>query len=932
MTFVRVMFALTILLLTPLSYSPSFSLESRAEILHTDAQTTILQFGTGFDETVIASSTQGLNNPTDLEFHPSATRSDELWVVNKADDSVVIIHDTGKSTQTTEKRLDRYRNHFIEEVSAIAFGSYHPEFDYQFATAQESRNTYNGQGSPNNFMGPALWPSALTHFAVEHQNDGLLGSHTDMLHESPNGMGIAHDSGNAYWYFDGYYGNLVYYDFQADHDTGEDDHSDGIVRRHTDIQLSRLGNIPGHMVMDQSNGILYISDTGTNRVLWVNTRDTSIQTSSMMSHGSRMEPLQEYTAITGREFGVLATNVPNPSGIALDGDRLFVSANGNGSLWAFDLSSNGKSATINTVVETNANSIMGIEIGPDSKLYYVDGAMDKLVRIDPFDDQDKDHIRDSEDNCPLVANPSQFDYDNDGIGNECDNDGDGDGVTSDVDDCEFGVSDWTSTTSSDYDGDGCYDLGEDNDDDNDGVVDDLDMCPKGTLGTISTQETDFDGDGCIDANEDSDDDNDDVLDLNDDCPQSPIEFQSNPLSDIDGDGCQDSSEDTDDDGDGYSDDIDLCPLVDGTASEGVFLGCIDGDGDGWADSEDVFPTNSTQWLDTDEDGFGDELNGDFGDACPTISGTSFMDRYRCTDSDGDGYSNPTDSHTVSQGADALPNDPTQWTDVDGDGYGDNSEGNDPDHCPQEFGDSSEGGVLGCVDSDTDGWADLIDAFVSDETQWQDTDSDGFGDSIFGTTPDDCRDEFGTSTYDRFGCKDSDGDGWSDEIDAFSADFERWSDADGDGYPDQLNLSDTDACPNEAGTSTTDKIGCLDSDGDGVSDSNDAYPSDPSRSEAMMLEGSILWLVVFVLFISVVAGILVFKNKNKSELVELNPSQNNPNFQIMDEQNLTNELPQYTPPIQQDMPPPVPQEGLPIGWTMEQWAYYGHEYLQNQKNQ
>lgn len=100
----------------------------------------------------------------------------------------------------------------------------------------------------------------------------------------------------------------------------------------------------------------------------------------------------------------------------------------------------------------------------------------------------------------------------------------------------------------------------------------------------------------------------------------------------------------------------------------------------------------------------------------------------------------------------------------------------------------------------------------------------------------------------------------------------------------------------------------------------------------MLEGSILWLVVFVLFISVVAGILVFKNKNKSELVELNPSQNNPNFQIMDEQNLTNELPQYTPPIQQDMPPPVPQEGLPIGWTMEQWAYYGHEYLQNQKNQ
>ena len=58
------------------------------------------------------------------------------------------------------------------------------------------------------------------------------GSHIDMLHESPLGMGIAHDSGNSYWYFDGYYGHLVYYDFKEDHDIGMDDHSDGVVRRY----------------------------------------------------------------------------------------------------------------------------------------------------------------------------------------------------------------------------------------------------------------------------------------------------------------------------------------------------------------------------------------------------------------------------------------------------------------------------------------------------------------------------------------------------------------------------------------------------------------------------------------------------------------------------------------------------------------------------
>ena len=96
-----------------------------------------------------------------------------------------------------------------------------------------------------------------------------------MNHESPDGMGIAHDNGNAYWYFDGYYGELVYYDFQMDHDTGQDDHSDAIIYRYSDIQLTRDAGIPGHMILDKETGILYIADTGASRILWVNTDDTS---------------------------------------------------------------------------------------------------------------------------------------------------------------------------------------------------------------------------------------------------------------------------------------------------------------------------------------------------------------------------------------------------------------------------------------------------------------------------------------------------------------------------------------------------------------------------------------------------------------------------------------------------------------------------------
>ncbi|MGB2236925.1 MAG: hypothetical protein ACPH4H_04920, partial [Candidatus Poseidoniaceae archaeon] len=37
-----------------------------------------------------------------------------------------------------------------------------------------------------------------------------------------------------------------------------------------------------------------------------------------------------------------------------------------------------------------------------------------------------------------------------------------------------------------------------------------------------------------------------------------------------------------------------------------------------------------------------------------------------------------------------------------------------------------------------------------------------------------------------------------------------------------------------------------------------------------------------------------------------------------------------PAVAQQVPPgapPLPEGGLPAGWTMEQWAYYGHQYQQ-----
>ena len=879
---------------------------------------TVAQFGDSFDEVLIADSSDELSDPRDLEFHPG--RANELWIANRATDSITIVHNTGLENQTSENREDAYSNHFLEEVSAIAFGSYHPEFDWQWGSAQETANTYCGQGTANNFMGPTLWPSSLTHYAVEHQNDNLLGSHIDMNHESPYGVGIAHDSDNSYWYNDGYYGELVYYDFQEDHDTGYDDHSDGIVRRYSEIQLTHSMGIPGHMVLDKDTGILYIADPSADRVLWVNTDDSTYNTQDIMSDSSRLEPLAEYSEITGVEWGVLDTGLNRPSGIALEGDQLFVSQNGNGKIIAYDLSTNGKVGLEADTIQTSANSIMGLEIGPDGHLYYVDNGPDEVIRIDPVFDADGDGIMDGEDNCPLIANYNQADYDGDFQGDVCDDDDDNDGILDELDNCQKGDMDWQPSIASDHDTDGCQDSSEDYDDDGDQILDFSDSCSKGEIDWISNSDSDYDGDGCKDSSEDWDDDNDNICDEGwdanwscllssvyiDSCPESELSFYSNSYSDIDQDGCEDNSEDDDDDGDGFLDVEDDCPLDTGTSDSGRLIGCVDSDGDGHADIIDQFPNEPSQWSDVDEDGFGDEPNGLNGDNCLTTAGNSTEDRRGCLDFDGDGYSNPDSTWNTSSGADAFYLDETQHSDQDGDGYGDSIDGFQPDDCPTLFGISNQD-RFGCPDTDGDGWSDENDMLPLESTQYLDTDMDGYGDSQIGNYPDSCPTIFGQSTEQRYGCPDIDGDGWDDELDVFPNDVRFWSDKDGDNYPDQIGTEISDDCPDEWGDSSKDRIGCLDSDGDGWSDSSDTFPNDASRHAAES-EGIMNTLVIAIaglIFVSLVIILLFVRGRNQ-------PLQSNHNVVLDSASNA----------------PPLPATGLPQGWTMEQWAWYGEDYLKN----
>ena len=279
----------------------------------------------------------------------------------------------------------------------------------------------------------------------------------------------------------------------------------------------------------------------------------------------------------------------------------------------------------------------------------------------------------------------------------------------------------------------------------------------------------------------------------------------------------------------------------------------DSDGDGWGDNQgpgatqvDYFPSEPSQWADMDSDGYGDNSSGLNPDACMDRAGTSTMDRYGCPDADGDGYSNPDEDWPAhpSGFADAFNDQASQWADTDGDGYGDNQSESAwrPDACKVTVGTSTID-RWGCPDSDGDGASDpqvdsgwlshpsgLADAFPDDHTQWRDLDGDGYGDEPTGTNPDRCRETPGTSQDDRYGCPDTDGDGWSDLGDRFPNDVTQWEDADGDTYGDNPDGNMPDSCPNaplSAGVSLLDRLGCPDTDNDGYSDPDDEWGASPN---------------------------------------------------------------------------------------------------------
>jgi len=440
---------------------------------------------------------------------------------------------------------------------------------------------------------------------------------------------------------------------------------------------------------------------------------------------------------------------------------------------------------------------------------------------------------------------------------------------------------------------------------------------------------------------DFDSDGDGTTDTKDDFP-----FDDTQTTDSDGDGCgdnlngnnpdsfpEDEFECVDSDGDGVGDNGDDFPDDDSETT--------DSDGDNIGDNADKFPNDDSQWSDEDEDGYGDNPDGQQADDCPELFGTSTLDKRGCIDSDGDGWSNPIEGQDDTK-ADLFPDDSTQWRDSDGDGFGDNPNGNNGDDCPLEFGTSNK--TLE-YNEETNLWL--------------------------------------TPNY--FGCKDSDLDGFADSTDQFNDNKNEWLDGDNDGVGKNADYND-----NENSYSTLEGK-CALQEKDNLTEDCET-PEDNIKSEEELkqeqLQASIKNAATYgaISFVVIIAAILIvsqiFKSLNSNKRIKIEKdsigneevlaTESGEGFEYdstfsgesaweddpIDELNVNSEsidaafdkeVITKTDPLNDNKNideiekpkaevvkeppneiPPIPESGLPDGWTMEQWKWYGAEWLEKNK--
>lgn len=308
------------------------------------------------------------SQPTDLAF--SRANPNQLWVVRYKVLSTLLITNAGAENQDVKVITDPAAAHFARKTPALAWGDANT-----WGTCGDNTNP---EGGNNLFMGPSLFSGDLEIFGKATPQG--LGSHLDMLHHTPLCRGIEHEQKNIYWLFNAYDKAIDKYDFRNDHGPGNDDHSDGEVWRYAKDAVLGKDGVPSHLALSAADGMLYIADTGHGRVARLDTKSGT--------QGSKLP--RQLEPMAGRYYmndAVIEDFVPPgtidaPSGIEFHKDIVYVSDNATSKFFAFD-----KSGKLLRTLETGLpeGALAGFTFGPDGRIWFVDMAGSRILRIDAAD-------------------------------------------------------------------------------------------------------------------------------------------------------------------------------------------------------------------------------------------------------------------------------------------------------------------------------------------------------------------------------------------------------------------------------------------------------------------------------------------------------------------------------------------------------------------
>jgi len=322
---------------------------------------------------VLATSDDGLTNPRDLDFHP---QTGDLWVVNK-NETMTVLFDADTSDVSTQHWTNGSA-HFFAVPSGISFDE-----DGDWASSQETDDLTQGpNGTPADFMGPTLWTGDLSLYDTAPNH----AQHLDMLHNSPNGMGIEWAGfDNAFWYFDGAHSSITLYEFNEDHGLGGADHSDGVTTRWAEGEFGWREGAVSHMAYDKDAELLYVADTGNGRIAVLDattgTDGSQIAPNYDGIDQHRIDDVDVTTFADGDDVGF-----SRPSGMVLDGDVMYITDSARGNIVAIDRDSGELLDWLETGLDSDS-ALGGLVVGPNGGLYVaVAGSTDEIIRISVAED------------------------------------------------------------------------------------------------------------------------------------------------------------------------------------------------------------------------------------------------------------------------------------------------------------------------------------------------------------------------------------------------------------------------------------------------------------------------------------------------------------------------------------------------------------------